>query len=96
MKIQLSKSVRSKLSDKHGGVTEDEIRQCFANRNGQILIDSRAEHLTNPVTRWFIAETDRGRLLKIAYMPFADGSITIKTAYEPNETEFNTYGGYTR
>jgi hypothetical protein len=90
MEIFISHSVKAKLDDKHGGVNEQEIRQCFANLDGPILTDSRARHLTNPVTRWFIAETDYGRLLKIAYMPFPD-MFAIKTAYEPNEDEQRIY-----
>lgn len=96
MKILISKSVREKLLVKHKGVSVEEIRQCFANREGPILIDSRATHLTNPVTRWFIAETDFGRQLKIAYMPMADKSIVIKTVYEPNEREISIYRGKMR
>lgn len=68
MEIYISKAVQEKLDTKHGGVTMDEIRQTFANIDGKFLIDSRAEHLTNPLTRWFIAETNYGRELKIAFM----------------------------
>jgi hypothetical protein len=64
MAIILSPTVQAKLNVKHDGVTADEIRQCFANLEGTPMIDHRARHLTNPVTRWFIAETDYGRQIE--------------------------------
>lgn len=91
MGIVLSSSVVTKLNTKHGGVTEAEIRQCFANLEREPKIDSRARHLTNPVTRWFIAETDRGRLLKICYMPYPNGDYVIKTAFEPNAEDMSAF-----
>ena len=90
MKIYISQKVQEKLDSRHGGVTLQEIRECFANIDGKILIGSRARHLTNPLTRWFIAETNRGRELKIAYMPLPD-SFHIKTAYEPDDNDRNAY-----
>ena len=93
MKLIIAQKVRQKFSDKHGGITDNEIRQCFANQSKPPMIDGRAEHLTNPVTRWFIAETDYGRLLKICYMPYPNGDFVIKTAFDPNAVEiamFNT------
>ena len=91
MEIFISERVQQKLNDRHGGVTQDEIRECFANRSSVYMIDGREDHLTNPVTRWFIAETNCGRKLKICFMPFPD-QIVIKTAYEPNATEIAMYG----
>lgn len=90
MKFIISPGVRAKLSAKIPPVTEDEIRQCFANRSGSYLIDTRADNLTNPYTRWFIAETDFGRKLKIAFVPMNDG-LHIKTAYDPNPVELRIY-----
>lgn len=43
--------------------------QCFANRTKLALVDDREDHQSEPPTRWFIAETDFGRKLKIAYIP---------------------------
>ena len=91
MKIFVSERVQVKLNEKHGGITQDEIRECFANRTGEYLLDGREDHLTNPVTRWFIAETDRGRRLKICFIPYPE-HIVIKTAFEPNATEIAMYG----
>ncbi len=90
MDIFISKRVQEKLDDKHGGVSMVEIRQCFANRDGNFLYDTRATHLTNPITRWFVAETDFGRQLKIAFVE-RQGNIHIKTAYEPNADELHAY-----
>lgn len=90
MKIVISTKTRDKLTEKHQDVTENDVRQCFANRCGPELIDGRADHLTNPVTRWFISETDSGRQLKICFMQYSD-RIVVKTAYEPNEDEVRIY-----
>lgn len=93
MEINISDLVQEKLNIKHGGVTPDELRQCFANRTGKYAIDGREDHLTNPVTRWFMAETNFGRLLKICFIPYPD-RVEIKTAYEPNAVEIALYGEF--
>lgn len=90
MKLLISAAVREKLANKTPPVAESEIVQCFANRTGKDLIDTRADNRTNPLTRWFIAETDFGRKLKVAYMPTANG-IVIKSAYDPNQVEKRIY-----
>ncbi len=90
MAIFISKRVQEKLEDKHGGVSMEEIRQCFANIEGNILYDTRAQHITNPITRWFISETNFGRQLKIAYIE-REGNIHIKTAYAPDDAERKAY-----
>ncbi|MDP2431797.1 MAG: hypothetical protein Q8O33_07180, partial [Pseudomonadota bacterium] len=69
MALVISPQVRIKLANKTPPVTKDEILQCFANRTGSYALDMRADHLTNPITRWFIAETDFGRKLKVVFMP---------------------------
>lgn len=94
MKLVLSQKIRSKLAIKTPPVSEDEILQCFANRSGNFLIDTRANNLTNPQTRWFIAETDYGRTLKVCFVPMDTGEIHIKTAYDPNTTEVGIYIKY--
>lgn len=90
MKIYISKRVQEKLDLKHDGVSMDEIRQCFANIDGKFLRDTRANHQTNPPTQWFIAETNYGRELKIAFIE-REGNIHIKTAYSPNLDEISVY-----
>jgi len=89
MDLLISQKMMQKLTSKHG-VSRDEIIQCYSNREGSLLEDIREEHKTNPVTQWFIAETDFGRLLKIVFIVNTNG-IVIKTAYVPNETEINIY-----
>lgn len=90
MKLIISTKVREKLVNKTPPVTECEIVQCFANRDRTDAIDIRAEHRTNPITRWFIAETDFGRKLKVAYMPTPEG-IVIKSAYDPSDEAKQMY-----
>lgn len=92
MAIVLSNNVLEKLASKHG-VKKDDVEQCFSNRTGTFLEDTREEHLSNPPTRWFIAETDFGRLLKVAFIA-KDGDIIIRTSYPPNEEEIRIYKKY--
>jgi hypothetical protein len=89
----ISPAVRRKLSLKVPPVTEEEIVQCFANKTGKALVDTREDNQTNPFTRWFIAETDHGRKLKICYVPLR-GEIHVKTAYDPNSDELRIYSKY--
>lgn len=90
--MKISSKVKSKLLTKHRGVTEEEIEECFASREGSFLEDIRAEHATDPPTKWFVAETDMGRILKVAFI--YDGDIVIKTAYEANPEEIRIYTKY--
>ena len=89
MALKCSSAVKQKLAQKHG-VSLEEVQQCFANREGNLLEDIREEHKTDPPTQWFIAETDYGRRLKVAFMLKGD-DIIIKTSYEPNQTEDGIY-----
>ncbi len=93
MGLKLSSKIREKLASKVPPVTESEILQCFANRVGCDLLDSREQHKTDPPTRWFIAETDFGRLLKVVYI-LKDGDLIIKTAYGPNPIEKKMYSDF--
>lgn len=90
MALIISPTIRAKLAAKKPPVSEAEIIECFSNRSHSYLIDTRAKNLTNPLTRWFIAETNFGRKLKIAFMPTVEG-IVIKSAYDPNQTEIRIY-----
>lgn len=92
MDLSISVRTKDKLANKHA-VTENEIEQCFLNRTGKYLYDLREQHQTDPKTRWFIAETNHGRLLKICFIPKTGGAI-IRTAYEPNTNEINIYEKY--
>jgi len=83
MPIIISDAVLLKLSTKHT-VTENEVRQCFENREGGLLIDNRENHKTDPPTMWFVAPTNRNRFLKIIFV--VDGlDIYIKSAYEASD-----------
>ncbi len=90
MALLLSSSVRQKLAGKMPPVSEEEILQCFANRSGRYLLDQREQHRTDPPTRWFLAETDYGRLLKVVFIPKV-GDVIIRTAYDPNPAERSIY-----
>jgi hypothetical protein len=90
MGLVLSQRIREKLQQKTPPVTEAEILQCFANRGGRYLLDQREEHQTNPPTRWFVAETDFGRILKVVFIR-DDGDVIIKTAYDANPIEQHIY-----
>ncbi|MFU3256942.1 ADP-ribosyl-(dinitrogen reductase) hydrolase, partial [Pseudomonas aeruginosa] len=57
----ISDAIERKLQEKHGGVSRREIEQCFENCEGEHLIDLREDHKTDPVTKWFVAETNAGR-----------------------------------
>ena len=87
--FQISDDVERKIREKHG-VAFDEIIECFINRTGRYLRDTREQHRTTPPTEWFIAETDEGRRLKIVFMQYPD-AIVIKTAYEPDPEEERIY-----
>jgi len=90
MELLISQRIKEKLLAKTPPVHEDEIAQCFANRSGKFLIDLRAEHQTDPTTRWFIAETNAGRQLKVIFVPTEDG-IRIKSAYDPEPAAVRLY-----
>ena len=88
MAIVISERIREKLTSRHQ-VTDQEVHQCFANRTGHLLTDNRERHRTDPPTRWFIAPTNRGRLLKVCFVP--DGDFYLRTCYAPDETELAIY-----
>ncbi|WP_206733307.1 hypothetical protein [Luteimonas sp. YGD11-2] len=90
MNFKISPRVRAKLADEKHNVTPQEVIECFANRDGPAFRDERAEHDTDPMTQWFIAETDTRRLLKIVYIEYP-GFFAIKSAYEANRTWIDKY-----
>jgi hypothetical protein len=97
MNLVISQKVREKLAGKTPPVSEGEIRECFGNVLGKYLKDVRENNRTDPPTLWFIAQTDVGRILKVAFILFTqDKQVVIKTAYEPNDEEkriYKKYGG---
>lgn len=94
MKFVITARIRQKLKEKHN-VDPEEVEQCFLNREGRFLEDTRENHRTDPPTQWFISETDSGRRLKVVFVEDEElGQIHIKTAYEPNSEEERIYGRY--
>ncbi len=91
--LKINERILKKLYEKHR-VKIEEAWECFINRTGGFLEDSRINHRTEPPTMWFIAKTDKGRRLKIVFMKLNNGIYEIKTAYEPNETEVTIYEKY--
>lgn len=87
-RIIISDVIRAKIASLHD-VGEPEVKQCFANRTGGLLLDLREQHKTDPTTRWFIAPTTRGRLLKVCYVP--DGDFFLRSCFEPDDTELAIY-----
>ena len=85
----ISSKISEKLKNKHG-VRRVEIEECFLNRSGKVLRDTREEHNSDPPTVWFIEETHQGRLLKIVYVK-KDNNYYLRTAYEPNPEEKDIY-----
>ena len=93
MGFSISKGVKEKLAGKTPPVVTNEIRQCFINRTGDFLEDTRAQNKTSPPTKWFISETDKQRILKVVFLR-TESQIIIKTAYDPNAEELRIYRKY--
>ena len=87
--LVIAPDIREKLEKKHQ-VKEGEIHECFMNIEGPYLEDTDEDHATDPPTEWFLAETDRGRLLKIIFV-FRDGNIYLKSAFDANEKSISIY-----
>ncbi len=87
--LKISPDTLRKLSLKHS-VTRAEVEQCFVNRSGRLLMDTRENHRTDPPTLWFLALTNRSRLLKIVYIQI-DSTIHLKSAFPPNKIEIEIY-----
>lgn len=92
MRLNISTQVRKKMDLKHN-VTPKELFECFENRTGSDLFDTRTEHITDPLTRWFLAYTNHCRLLKVVFIP-RDGVMDIKSVFEPNSDEIRIYKKY--
>jgi hypothetical protein len=90
MEYIISAKTAGKLRKKHV-VYEHEVIECFENRVKPALEDDRDEHRTRPPTKWFIAETDAERRLKVVFIQIAPSRIVIRTAYEPNDIEEKIY-----
>ncbi|HEX3912180.1 MAG TPA: hypothetical protein VHW71_01625 [Steroidobacteraceae bacterium] len=97
MALWFSDDVKQKLAEKHG-VSVDEVRQCFENLEGDFIKDTREEHLTEPLTWWFVSETNKRRLLKVCFIARkiktesgVETRVDIKTAYPPPAEDIELY-----
>ena len=89
MNLIASAGVIEKLRDKHK-VTLREVEQCFENLCGLYVEDDREDNKTDPATLTFVAPTNEGRPLKVCFM-FIDGSVHIKTAFDPDQQDIDYY-----
>jgi uncharacterized DUF497 family protein len=87
--LVVSAAVKEKLAKKHK-VDLREVEQCFENKCGLYLEDDREDHQTDPVTLWFIAPTNKGRLLKVIFI-FTEGNVHLKSVYEPEPEAIKLY-----
>ncbi|TDS82600.1 hypothetical protein EDF71_107236 [Comamonas sp. JUb58] len=85
----ISAAVLKKLAEKHG-VTRREVEQCFENLSGNLLMDTREDHKTDPPTLWFLARSNQDRLLKVAYIQ-KGAKVYLKSCFEPNDAEIAIY-----
>jgi uncharacterized DUF497 family protein len=85
-----SQKIEEKLAKR--GITLEHIYQCFQNKVGRALHETRPQHQTIPPTLWFIARTDADRLLKIVFMYYATSQeVHIKSAYDPSPEDIERY-----
>jgi uncharacterized DUF497 family protein len=89
MKIIVSDAVLIKLNHKHQ-VSIKEVEECFLNRVGGLLFDTREEHQTQPVTLWFVAPTNKNRMLKVIYISEGE-TVYIKSVYQANADIIRIY-----
>lgn len=90
--LVISPEILQKLQTKHN-VTRREVEQCFENKIGIYLEDTREEHRSDPPTLWFVAPTNYGRILKVIFI-FLDGNIYIKSAFEASDKAITIYEKY--
>lgn len=87
--IVISPVIQEKLDSKHG-VSRREIEQCFENRDGDYVEDTREEHKTDPATLWFVSPTNNNRKLKVIFV-FNNGNLYIKSAFDAKQSHIETY-----
>lgn len=92
MILHVSDAVEQKLRKR--GINQIHLLECFGNQTRSALIDGREEHQTDPLTLWFIAETDSGRRLKVVFIQLTALDVLIKSAYEPDANETRIYQKY--
>lgn len=87
--LRISQGVLEKLGTKHK-VDRREIEQCFDNKCGLFLMDDREDHQSDPPTLWFVAPTNKGRLLKIIFI-YRDGHMDLRSAYDADAAAQRLY-----
>jgi uncharacterized DUF497 family protein len=89
----VSPAIKDKLDTKHA-VKVGEVHECFLNREGPYLSDDD-EDTTQPDSPsfWFIAPTNKGRLLKVIFVQ-RDGNLYLKSAYEANAKSQQIYSQF--
>ncbi len=87
--LKISDATLRKLRKKHQ-VSRREVEQCFENRVGRLLEDTRVTHKTTPPSLWFLAKTNPGRLLEVVYIQI-DATVELKSAFEPIQVERDIY-----
>jgi uncharacterized DUF497 family protein len=87
--MRISQRVLEKLCEKHK-VDRREVEQCFSNKCGLFLCDDREDHQSDPPTLWFVAPTNKGRLLKVIFV-FRDGYIDLRSAYDADANAQQIY-----
>ena len=81
--LVISSSIARKLADKHH-IRRCEVVQCFQNKCGVYLEDTREDHESDPPTPWFVAPTNTGRGLKIAFI-HRGGKVFLRSASDAND-----------
>jgi uncharacterized DUF497 family protein len=92
MRLIISQAIQAKLTSKHS-VSRKEVEECFENRDGRLLADSREDHQTDPPTLWFIAASNQQRLLKVVFVQRGT-DVFLKSAFEPPPEELRIYRKY--
>ncbi|MFM9913105.1 MAG: hypothetical protein ACKVN9_06205 [Methylophilaceae bacterium] len=93
MAIIISEKILKKITDEKHSVSRREVEQCFENIDGSFLTDTREDHVTNPVTLWFVAPTNKNRLLKIMFV-FDNGDFYLKSAYDATDEIVRIYNKF--
>lgn len=92
--LRISPGVLEKIVAKHK-VDRREVEQCFENKCGSYLLDNREDHKSDPPTLWFVAPTNKGRLLKIVFI-YRDGYLNLRSAYDADAKVQGIYDRHAR
>ena len=88
-KVVISPLIKDKLEQKHR-VKPGEVHECFFNQSGPYVEDTEEDHKTDPPSYWFIAPTNRDRLLKVIFV-LRDGNLYLKSAFDANPKSQRIY-----